>query len=128
VNGGNFEEGEVMAGSAKIYRLPNGQLAKGSVLNPRGRYGALTPEEREARRLVRCGTLKAAKTLLALMDETRDDKVRLAACKVVLEESYRFSGGVRDCDDALDPDTIPAEVKLVAVETERARLLEEMGK
>jgi hypothetical protein len=118
-----------MAGSAKIYRLPNGQIAKGSVLNPRGRYGALTPEEREARRLVREGTLKAAYTLLELMDakEGRDDRVRMGAAKIVLEEAYRFSGVVRDIDEGIDPAEIPIEVKLVAVEAERARLLKELG-
>jgi hypothetical protein len=55
------------------------------VANPGGRQRA-TPQEREAKRLLREGTIKAAKKLLALIDST-DERMAFAAAVAVLGHS-----------------------------------------
>lgn len=67
---------------AAVRRLRNGYWAPGHSGNPRGRP-KVTPEQREALRLLAEGTVKAAKKLLRLVD-SEDERVALAAVQAVL--------------------------------------------
>jgi hypothetical protein len=69
--------------TAAVKRLPNGHWGKGASANPGGKM-RLTPEQREAARLLREGTPKAVRLLEALMED-EDPKVSFPAIKLWLE-------------------------------------------
>ena len=73
-----------MGAALKLYdhRNGRGQFAQGNISNPGGRPRA-TPEEREAKRLLREGSIRAAKKLLKLIDSD-DERMAFAASTAVL--------------------------------------------
>lgn len=80
----------------------------------------LTNEEREAKRLIREGTIRAARRLLKLID-SEDEKMAYAASIAVLDRSeLRHAAAQED-----GPPVFTLDEQLAAVEAERARLLAE---